>query len=158
MKVKKATDKAPQAPFWPFNDDDDNDLGDDCPAVLAAPKFRKPTIQLDLPALLPSRPFKVVVLPNPRQVKTVWNLEPAAAESKVIELTSTEEKAVEESDTEYEEVCGKKRKLKATNTLHALKKLASSEEKTDTSKRGRKGHGLRWNHVKYLPCWLLQPL
>ncbi|KAG1840034.1 hypothetical protein C8R48DRAFT_679693, partial [Suillus tomentosus] len=138
-KVKKATDKAPQAPFRPSNDDDDNDLGDDRPAVPAAPKFRKPTIRLDLPAPLPLHPFKVVVPPNPRQVKTVRKPESAAAESEVIELTSTEEKAVEESDTEYEEARGKKRKLKATNTSRALKKLASSEEKTDASKAGKKG-------------------
>jgi hypothetical protein len=85
------------------------------------------------------RPFKVVVPPNPRQVKTVRKPESAAAESEVIELTSTEEKAVEESDTEYEEARGKKRKLKATNTSRALKKLASSEEKTDASKAGKKG-------------------
>lgn len=137
-KVKKATDKAPQAPLRPSNDDDDNDLGDDRPAVPAAPKFRKPTIRLDLPPPLPLRPFKVVVPPNPRQVKTVRKPEPAAAESEVIELTSTEENAVEESDTEYEEARGKKRKLKATNMSRALKKLASSEEKTDASKAGKK--------------------
>ncbi|KAG2094827.1 uncharacterized protein F5147DRAFT_778854 [Suillus discolor] len=105
----------------------------------AATKFCKPTIRLDLPAPLPSRLFKVVVPPNPRPVKTVRKPEPAAAESEVIELTSTEENAVEESDTKYEEARGKKRKLKATNMSRALKKLASSEEKTDASKAGKKG-------------------
>ncbi|KAG1724987.1 hypothetical protein EDB19DRAFT_1915290 [Suillus lakei] len=58
--------------------------------------------------------------------------------SEVIEVSSATENAAAEPDTDYEEACGKKRKLKSTNTLCASKKLAPSNEKTDTSKVGKK--------------------
>ncbi|KAG2056555.1 hypothetical protein BDR06DRAFT_969939 [Suillus hirtellus] len=63
-----------------------------------------------------------------------------ATQSEVIELTSTEDNPIEDPDTEYEDVAhGKKRKLKAGNTLHVLKKVGLSTEKADALKVGKKG-------------------
>lgn len=66
----------------------------------------------------------------------IQKLESTIAESKVIEITSTED--VKEPDTEYEEAHRRKRKLKAINTFYASKRLALSKEKTDTSNVGKK--------------------
>jgi hypothetical protein len=151
-KVKK--EKAPQAPLPPSDNDDsdsDSDSGDDRPAVPAAPKLRKPTMRVELPPPLPSRPFKVVAAPRSRPVKIIQKPEPTAAASEVISITSTED--VEEPDTEYDEARGKKRKLKAKamNTSRASKRQASSEEKTDTSKVGKKGSRAQTKPPKALP-------
>jgi hypothetical protein len=150
-KVKK--EKAPQAPLPPSDNDNNNnnDSGDDHPAVPAAPKLRKHTMRVELPPPLPLRPFKVVAAPCSRPVKIVQKPEPTAAVSEVISITLTED--VEEPDTEYEEAHGKKRNLKAkaTNTSHASKRQVSSEEKTDTSKVGKKGSRTQTKPPKALP-------
>ncbi|KAG1864822.1 hypothetical protein F4604DRAFT_1905288 [Suillus subluteus] len=79
------------------------------------------------------------------------------ARSEVIELTSTEENAVEEPDTEYEEARGKKRKLKSVNASRAPKKPAPSEEKTDTSKAGKKGAWTKPPEAPPLPTSTTSP-
>ncbi|KAG1776045.1 hypothetical protein EV702DRAFT_1198644 [Suillus placidus] len=136
MKVKKAADKAPKAPP-PSSSDDDESEGE-LPVVPPAPKSRKPTMQVEIVAPPPSRPFKFVAPPS-HPFKVVPKPEPTPARSEVIEVTSAEENTIEEPDTEYEEGRGKKRKLKSTNTLRALKKPALSKDKTNASKVGKKG-------------------
>ncbi|KAG1861224.1 hypothetical protein F4604DRAFT_1684050 [Suillus subluteus] len=124
-KVKKA-DKVTKASPPPDDSDSNTDSDDYHPAVPAVRKFRKPTMRVEVVAL-PSRPANSA--PKP---------EPTAALSEVIELSSATENAAAEPDTDYEEARGKKRKLKSTNTSRASKKLAPSNEKTDTSKVGKK--------------------
>ncbi|KAG1881253.1 hypothetical protein F4604DRAFT_1678839 [Suillus subluteus] len=137
-KVKKA-EKAPKASA--DNDDSDNDH------PVPAPKIQKPTMRVAAiaPPPPPSCPFKVVPRPQP------------TARSEVIKLTSTEENAVEEPDTEYEEARGKKRKLKSVNASRAPKKPAPSEEKTDTSKAGKKGAWTKPPEAPPLPTSTTSP-
>ncbi|KAG1843040.1 hypothetical protein F4604DRAFT_1689634 [Suillus subluteus] len=135
-KVKKA-DKVTKASPPPDDSDSNADSDDYHPAVPAVRKFRKPTMRVEVVAPPPSRPFKVVALPS-RPANSAPKPEPTAALSEVIELSSATENAAAEPDTDYEEARGKKRKLKSTNTSRASKKLAPSNEKTDTSKVGKK--------------------
>ncbi|KAG1840054.1 hypothetical protein F4604DRAFT_1690916 [Suillus subluteus] len=135
-KVKKAN-KVTKASPPPDDSDSNTDSDDYHPAVPAVRKFRKPTMQVEVVAPPPSRPFKVVALPS-CPANSAPKPEPTAALSEVIELSSATENAAAEPDTDYEEARGKKRKLKSTNTSRASKKLAPSNEKTDTSKVGKK--------------------
>ncbi|KAG1722059.1 hypothetical protein EDB19DRAFT_1835193 [Suillus lakei] len=136
MKVKKAADKAPKAPP-PSSSNDDESEGE-LPVVPPAPKSHKPTMQVEVVAPPPSRPFKVVVPPS-HPFKVVPKPEPTPARSEVIKVTSAKENTIEEPDTEYEEGHGKKRKLKSANTSRVSKKPALSKEKTNASKVGKKG-------------------
>ncbi|KAG2159671.1 uncharacterized protein EDB93DRAFT_1099174 [Suillus bovinus] len=124
-KVKKV-DKVPKAPLPPSNEDD---LDDDDLLVTNPPEFQKPTMQVKVAPPPPSRPFKVVQLPPSHLFK-----------NEAIELTSAEDNIADEPDTEYEEESRRKnRKLKSATTSCASKRLAPSNEKTDTLKVGNKG-------------------
>ncbi|KAG1897302.1 uncharacterized protein F5891DRAFT_1192000 [Suillus fuscotomentosus] len=145
-KVKKA-DKATKAPPPP-DDDDDDSSDDDHPVV--------PAVQIAAPPPIPP-PFKVVALPPSRPFKIVPKPEPTAAHDEVIELTSAGENVATEPDSEYEEARGKKRKLKSRNTSHASKKPASSNEKADVSKVGKKAAHSKQPKVPALPTSTTSP-
>ncbi|KAG0699037.1 hypothetical protein DFH29DRAFT_1002340 [Suillus ampliporus] len=141
-KVKKG--KAPKSPPPPSDDegvDNDDAVGTSAPKPLPRMIVRKPNPNMRVEVVPPpSRPFKVVRPPPPPSRPFRVVPKPPATQSEVIEVTSTEEDPVDESDPEYEEPGhGKKRKLKSANTSRALKKIAPSTEKTNAPKVGKKG-------------------
>ncbi|KAG0705800.1 hypothetical protein DFH29DRAFT_996454 [Suillus ampliporus] len=141
-KVKKG--KAPESPPPPSDDegvDNDDAVGTSVPKPLPRMIVQKPNPNMRVEVVPPpSRPFKVVRPPPPPSRPFRVVPKPPATQSEVIEVTSTEEDPVDESDPEYEEPGhGKKRKLKSANTSCALKKISPSTEKTNAPKVGKKG-------------------